>query len=112
MHVLVDLEQPVLSKATQKKLGMIANNYPHSRVWQVKADSASNPTKEQKMKDLAEIIAESPQVFDGVCRIMKGDSVHLTLREGSVLKQTYGYKQFSAPLLIPFEEKLNLQKTQ
>ena len=35
VHVLHDLNQPVLSKATQQEIGMISKDYPHARVNQV-----------------------------------------------------------------------------
>ena len=111
IHVLVDLEQPVLSKATQKKLGMIAHGYPHVRVHQVSAVT-SMPSEALKSKDLQAIIDEFPKVFDGVCRVMKCAPVHLTVMEGAVPVQIQGYRRVAEPLLQMYEDELNLQLAQ
>ena len=54
VHVLQDLKQPVLSKLTQQKLGMIPREYPHARVHQVKANN--RPSDRKRAADLANLI--------------------------------------------------------
>lgn len=134
VHVLVDLKQPVLSKITQRKMGMIPENYPHARaeprkltVNSVAASSgganrvavsseaansvaASSVAVGQKMKDLAELFAAHPKVFDGVCRPMDGPPVHLTLKEGAIPVQAKGYKITAVPLEEPYRKELAKQR--
>ena len=106
IHVLENLTQAVLSKSTQQKLGMIPSEYPHTRVQQVKP--FSRPSEEQRATDLAKLISDHPKVFDGVCRTMDCEPVHLNLREGTVPVQVRGCRKVAEPLMEMF--KLEIEK--
>ena len=106
IHVLEDLIQPVLSKETQLKIGMIPPDYPHTRVQKIQ--QRGHPSEDQKTADLDKLIAEHPKVFDGICRKMDCEPVHLTLREGTVPVQVRGCRKVAEPLMEMF--KLELEK--
>ncbi|KAI9550722.1 hypothetical protein GHT06_006517 [Daphnia sinensis] len=92
-HVLQDLKQPILSKKTQKALGMLPAGYPHESINAItkeepRKDPGSiffphlmasvviNPTEERKKEDLKKLTEEFPRIFDGVCRPMVGPAFH------------------------------------
>jgi len=110
VHVLVDLKQPVLSKGTQRKLGMIPAQYPHVRAEPRAA--VNSLTSSQKKKDCAELMAAHTKVFDGVCRTMEGPPAHLTLREGAIPAQAKGYRSPSVPLEEAYRKELAKQRDQ
>lgn len=83
-YVLEDLKQTVLCSATQRKLGMLHNKYPHSRVNNISSTPLFHPSEAQKEEDLKNLMAEFPQVFDGVCRIMTSPPCHFVLKEGAI----------------------------
>ncbi|KZR98351.1 Uncharacterized protein APZ42_006273, partial [Daphnia magna] len=103
VHVLENLRQPVLSKTTQQKLGMIPVDYPKVRVHQV---SITHPSDEQIARDLSELMAERPKKFDGICRVMDCEPVHLTLGEGAIPVEIREYRNIAEPLIPMFEEEL------
>ena len=109
VHVLEDLKQPVLSKSTQQQLGMIPAGYPNVRIQQV---TATRPSDKQKAADLAKLMADHPKVFDGVCREMDCEPVHLTLREGAVPVQIRGHRNVAEPLMEMFHDELMSQVEQ
>ena len=109
VHVLEDLRQPVLSKSTQQQLGMIPIDYPNARVHQV---AVVRPSDEQRAKDLAKLMAEHPKVFDGVCKEMNCEPVHLTLREGAIPVQIRGHRNVAEPLMQMFKDELMSQVEQ
>jgi hypothetical protein len=109
IHVLENLRQPVLSKTTQQKLGMIPVDYPNVRVHQV---STAHPLDEQTPRDMSKLIAERPKVFDDVCRVMDCEPVHLTLREGAIPVQIRGHRNISEPFIPMFKNKLMSQVDQ
>ena len=109
VHVLENLKQPVLSKITQQKLGMIPAEYPNVRVHQV---ATVRPSDEQRAKDLSKLMAEYPKVFDGVCREMDCEPVHLTLREGAIPVQIRGHRNVAEPLIQMFKDELMSQVEQ
>ena len=88
---------------------MIPADYPNVRVHQV---SAARPSDEQRTKDLAKLMAEYPKVFDGVCREMDCEPVHLTLREGAIPVQIRGHRNVAEPLIEMFKEELMSQVEQ
>ncbi|KZS06702.1 Uncharacterized protein APZ42_029750, partial [Daphnia magna] len=75
MHVLKDLRQPVLSKATQKKLGVLPLDYPYWCVQSIRI----NVSPQQKAEMLKSLMAPHPLIFDGVCRPMAGPPCHFQL---------------------------------
>ncbi|KZR99979.1 Uncharacterized protein APZ42_003928, partial [Daphnia magna] len=95
-HVLQDLKQPVLSKKTQKALGMLPAGYPHESINAIKQEEPRedpgskffprpmatvgiNPTEERKKEDLNQLTAVHPHIFDGICRPMAGPACHFEL---------------------------------
>ena len=107
VHVLQDLKQPVLSKLTQQKLGMIPREYPHARVHQVKANN--RPSDRKRAADLANLMDKYSKVFDGICREMDCDPVHLTLRDGATPTQIRGHRNVAEPLMQMFHDELTSQ---
>jgi len=98
IHVLEDLKKPVLSKQSQKHLGMLHEDYPHTSVNQLSqlpspnviakeienrpavATLSSSPSETWKGDlTLKELMARSPIIFDGECRPMKGPPCHFRL---------------------------------
>lgn len=110
IHILKDLKQPVISKATQVKLGMLSPEYPHTRTPRsTVATMSAAPTEQTKQQDLAVLKELFPKVFDGVCRPMKGKPCHLTVREGTVPVQARRPRPVSEPLLPATIKELQLQ---
>jgi hypothetical protein len=109
VQVLENLRQPLLSKTTQQKWGMIPVHYPNVRVHQV---STARPSDEQTARDLSKLMVERPKVFDGVCRVMDCEPVHLTLREGAIPIQIRGHRNISEPLIPMFKNELMSQVDQ
>ena len=110
VHVLVDLMQPVISKQTQQQLGMLPAGYPHNH--HSPKPVVMSVTTDQKKKDLADLVAAHPKVFDGVCRPMDCSPVHFVLKEGSVPVQARGIRNIAEPLLQPFKDELEKQRKQ
>jgi hypothetical protein len=74
IHILRDLQHPVLSKASQKQFGMLLAQHPHLCVLAVVTPPplpASTPI-DDFMATLRGLMAECPLIFDGVCRPMRG----------------------------------------
>ena len=112
IHVLENLQQPVLCTATQRNLGMLPVKYPHARLHSISADYQFEPSESQKETDLAAIMAEVPRVFDGVCRIMAGPPCHLALKDGAIPVKIRGSRPISEPLKAPFRDELTTQVKQ
>ena len=112
IHILEDLKQPVISKATQVKLGMLPVNYPHKRIHSLSTEAPRPPSEETKQRDLAAMIAEFPRVFDGVCRPMTGEPCKLIVRDGSIPVRAGRARQVPEPLLPATIAELELQISQ
>ena len=122
-HVLQGLKQPVLSKSTQKALGMLPAGYPHDSVYAIKEEPVKdlsskffphlmasvvvNPTEERKNEDRKILTADFPHIFDGVCRPMVGPACHFELKEGAVPVAFRGSRPVSEPLLPKLKKELN-----
>ena len=88
IHVLHILEQPVLSKRTQIRLGMLDEGYPHTALNRVQyaeepfpntvatatedqpavAPLTAGPSNTVRDRTLKELMADFPKTFDGECR--------------------------------------------
>jgi hypothetical protein len=111
IHVLQDLQQPVVSKETQKKLGMLPAQYPHSCVL------ASIPSSESSAPDYPEspviqstligLMSEVPSIFDGVCRPMRGAPCHFQLKDDAVPSSIRGSRPISVPLMPKVKRELD-----
>jgi hypothetical protein len=88
---------------------MIPIDYPNIRVHQV---SITRPSDEQIARDLSKLMTKHPKVFDGVCRVMDCEPVHLTLREGAIPVQIRGYRNIAEPLIQMFKDELMSQVEQ
>ena len=51
-------------------------------------------------------MAKYPKVFDGICREMDCEPVHLTLREGAVPVRIRGHRNVAEPLIQMFKDEL------
>lgn len=89
---------------------MIPVDYPHVRVHQI--TDTDRPSNEQRDSDLAKLMAAHPKVFDGVCREMDCEPVHLTLREGAIPVQIRGHRNIAEPLMQMFHDELMSQVEQ
>ncbi len=96
VRVLEELRQPVLSRSSQQQLGMIPVNYPHVRVHQI--TDTDRPSNEQRDSDQSKLMVAHPKIFDGTCREMDCEPVHLTLREGAILVQMRGQRNIAEPM--------------
>ena len=112
VHVLENLQQPVLCTATQRQLGMLHDGYPHARINQLTTLTSPLPTSAQKQADLESIMADFPKVFDGVCRVMDGPPCHFVLHDDAVPVKLRGSRPISEPLKLPFREELTTQVAQ
>ena len=138
IHVLDDLQQPVLSKSTQRKFGMIPAGYPHEKAdYSNKAEhldhrpisevfrnilaistpatqitnGVSHPSPEEKQKDIQKIMGEFPNIVDGRCRAMRGPPCHFELQEGAKPVSMRGSRPVAVPLMPRLKEELeNLEK--
>ena len=54
-------------------------------------------------------MADHPKVFDGVCREMVWEPVHLTLRERAVPVHIRGHRNVAEPLMEMFHDELMSQ---
>ena len=88
---------------------MIPIDYPNIRVHQV---SITRPSDEQIARDLSKLMAKHPKVFDGVCRVMECEPVHLTLQEGAIPVEILGYRKMAEPLIQMFKDELMSQVEQ
>ncbi|KZR98357.1 Uncharacterized protein APZ42_006266, partial [Daphnia magna] len=102
IHVLENLQQPVLSKDTQKKLGILPLDYPHWRVQQV----TTYPTDLEKANRLKSLMAAHPLIFDGICRPMVGPPCHFQLADGAIPSAMRGSRPVSIPLLPKLKTEL------
>lgn len=103
IHVLKNLQQPVLSKYTQKKLGILLLSYLHWRVHITTAEA----TDFQKAEKLKSLMAPHPLIFDGVCRPMVGPPCHFQLAEGAVPLAMRGSQPVAIPLLPKRKKELD-----
>ena len=79
---------------------MISATYPHARVQQI--ITTAHPSASQKAADLQKLMNDHAKVFDGICRIMDCEPVHLTLKEGATPVQSRGYRNVPVSLLEMF----------
>ncbi|KAI9550285.1 hypothetical protein GHT06_004929 [Daphnia sinensis] len=123
-HVLQNLKQPILSKKTQKALGMLPAGYPHESINAItkeeqRKDPGSiffphlmasvviNPTEERKKEDLKKLTEEFPRIFDGVCRPMVGPACHFKLKEGAIPMAIRGSCPVAGPLMPRLKKELD-----
>ena len=105
-HVLQDLQQPVISKGTQKKLGMLHAEYPHPCLVATVSPPSVPPVQPSvQQSKLSELMAEYPSIFDGICRPMRGPPCRFTVKEGAVPSAVRG----SRPVAVPLMQKLKLE---
>ena len=109
IHVLRDLQQPVLSKASQKLFGMLPAQYPHSYVLAAVMPPplpASTPI-DDVIPTLRVLMEECLLIFDGVCRPMRGPPCHFQLKEGAVPSAIRGSRPISVPLMPRVKQELD-----
>ena len=100
IHVLQDLQQPVVSKETQKKLGMLPAQYPHTCVLaSILSSESSVPESPVIQSTLIGLMSEVPSIFDGVCRPMRGAPCHFQLKDDAVPSSIRGSRPISVPLM-------------
>ena len=124
--------QPVLSKNTQKSLGMLQKGYPHSAVNNIRREAAPFPnTVARSLKDrpvvapltaspssalketaLKELMASFPKTFYRECRPMKGPPCHFQLIDGATPVAIPGSRPVAEPLLPSFKEELSSLEAQ
>jgi hypothetical protein len=113
VHVLQDLRQPDISKATQKKLGMLPAQYPHACVL---AAITTSPSDVPKLPDiqstLSELLKVVPSIFDGVCRPMRGAPCHFQLKDDVVPSSIRGSRPISVPLMPKVKRELDSLENQ
>ena len=105
-HVLTDLRQPIISKDTQRRLGMLPTGYPN-QVFHVHATEDAGPSEAQKQADLQKLIAEFPQICDGVCRPMAGPPCHFELKPDAIPMAIRGSRPVAEPLLPRLKAELD-----
>ncbi len=109
IHVLHDLQHPVLSKASQKLFGMLPAHYPHSCVLAAVMPPplpASAPI-DDAISTLRVLMAECPLIFDGVFRPMRGPPCHFQLKEGTVPSAIRGSRLIAVPLMPRVKQELD-----
>jgi hypothetical protein len=82
-NVLTNLRQLIISKDTQRRLGMLSTGYPN-QIFHVHATEDAAPSEAQKQADLQKLITEFPCICDGVCRPMAGPACHFKLKPDAV----------------------------
>ncbi|KZS16536.1 Uncharacterized protein APZ42_017711 [Daphnia magna] len=108
VHVLQDLQQPVISKAKQKKLGMLPAQYPHACVLAAILSSKSGVLELSDIQStMIGLMAEVPSIFDGVCRPMRGAPCHFQLKEDAVPSSISGSRPISVPLMPKVKRELD-----
>jgi hypothetical protein len=109
IHVLRDLQQPVLSKASQKQFGMLPAQYPHSCVLAavMPPPLPASTQIDDVMATLHVLMAECPLIFDGVCRPMRGPPCHFQLNEGAVPSAIRGSRPIAVPLMPRVKQELD-----
>ena len=124
IHVLQDLKQPVISKATQKKLGMLPAGYPNQRVeiFNINAHQVAfstllanihtHPSEGIKRGDLRILTNAFPLIFDGVCRPMAGPACHFELKKDAVPVAFRGSRPVAEPLMPLLKKELDLLEQQ
>lgn len=105
-NVLTNLRQPIISKDTPRRLGMLPTGYPN-QIFYVHA----GPSEAQKQADLQKLITEFPCICDGVCRPMAGTACHFELKPDAVPVAIRGSRPVAKPLLPRLKTELdNLEK--
>ena len=88
-HVLQDLKQPVISKRTQKSLGMLPAGYPHesiNAIWEEPLQDLNSSTFFLHLKAPVVInTMEERKISNGFCQLLMGLKCHLGLKEGEIL---------------------------
>ena len=108
IHVLQDLQQPVVSKETQKKLGMLPAQYPHTCVLaSIPSSESSVPESPVIQSTLIGLMSEVPSIFDGVCRPMRGAPCHFQLKDDAVPSSIRGSRPISVPLMPKVKRELD-----
>ena len=132
IHVLHNLAQPVLSKRTQIRLGMLHEGYPHTALNRVQyaeepfpntvatatedqpavAPLTVGPSNTVKDRTLKKLMADFPKTFDGECRPMKGPPCHFRLVEGATPVAIRGSRPVAEPLLPRLKEEITALEKQ
>ena len=127
VHVLHNLAQPVLSKRTQIRLGMLDEGYPHTALNRVQyaeepfpntvatatedqsavAPLTAGPSNTVKDRTLKKLMADFPKTFDGKCRPIKGPPCHFRLVKGATPVAIRG----SRPVADPYSRALRKRST-
>ncbi|XP_057368277.1 uncharacterized protein K02A2.6-like [Daphnia carinata] len=113
IHVLQELQQPVISKATQKRFGMLPAQYPHAcMLAALTLPQAEHPAAPDVQSTLNELMAEVPSIFDGVCRPMLGSPCHFRLKEDAVPSSIRGSRPIAVPLMPKVKRELDMLEEQ
>jgi hypothetical protein len=124
IHVLQDLKEPVISKATQKKLGMLPAGYPNQRfeIFNINAHQVAfstllanihtHPSESIKHGDLRILTNAFPLIFDGVCGPMAGPACHFELKKDAVPVSFRGSRPVAQPLMPLLKKELDLLEQQ
>ena len=72
---------------------MIPVDYTHVRVHHI--TDTDRPSNEQRDSDLSKLMVAHPKIFDGTCREMDCEPLHLTLREGAITVQIRGHRNIA-----------------
>ena len=104
---------------------MLPAGYPHEHVGKIReqtdhhtdaahlvAMTSENPTEEKKKENLQKLIAQFPQIFDGVCRPMNGPASHFELKEGTTPIAIRGSQPVAVPLVPRLKSELELLEQQ
>ena len=122
IHVLQDLQQPVLSTRSMKALGMLHSGFPHIRVNEIKINTANFPrllsrempcsgvaliitAATNKERDLEKRMSDFKIIFDGECRPMNGPPCRFELVERATPVAMRG----SRPVAEPLKPRLKIE---
>jgi hypothetical protein len=109
IHVLENLQQPVLCSTTQRQQGILHDSYPQARINQLSSPTPPYPSDAQKEANLTSLMAEFQKKNLRRLQSHGWPTLAFFLRDDAIPVKISGSRPISEPLKILFREELNAQ---
>ncbi len=104
--VIKGLEKPILSMKVLKDLRLIPREFPFIQMGSVLVSAVSSKIETGVGPEFDALVNEFPRVFDGKCKIMKGEPYRIDLEAGAVPVNTGASRSVREPYMPSLRKEL------